>query len=403
MPAQVTPLNSDLYSRTMARAFDERDIIKANTGFQAFFGRGGGQGETLFSPDANLVEIDIVRGNRRIAVMIERGEGGRSTSKPETTSVKFTNFSRGYPLMEEVGSIHANQINNRMVGENPFNMTPSKRFRLQELAVKEHKEHVRRMSRTSEVLASQSIRTGIMDSIVGTLKTDLQYNFHRNAANSITVATGWNQASPTIMANIDNGCDKIKENGNVIPHGIVIGTDAFGFFLEDTALLAKADNRRFDQIEVNSNPVPNQFQRFVDAGFTPRGRLQTPGGYTLWMFTYVNSYINSGGTDTKYMPVDEALIFSLDSRCDRYFGPSEILPLSSQRLMWVREMLGFDLTGLPEPLNVEGPRGIISPAAFYNDAYPSEDGKSVTIRTQYAPIYAPITTDGFALLEGLIT
>ena len=65
---QTTPLGVDAYSRSMVMALNENEIIPTSTGFLSFFGRGNGK--TLFSPDASLVEIDISRGNKKTALLI---------------------------------------------------------------------------------------------------------------------------------------------------------------------------------------------------------------------------------------------------------------------------------------------------------------------------------------------
>lgn len=400
-----TPLGTDQYSRFQADVFDERKVIGVPTGFQSFFGRPETGAMTLFAPNALVVDIDIIRGNEKTAKMIMRGGNGRiiDAGQENTNEQKYSNFNRLFPLIEEEGDFNAAQINNRVAGENPFqNMSPLDRLRV--LATNTHMEHVRRTVRTFEVLAAQSVIEGQMDAIIGTSNTDMIYDFRRATGNTITVGTGWNQASPTIIADIDGACDQMREQGHVNPDMMIVGGQAMDAFINDTDVQTQADNRRFELIEVSTNnPVPERFARFVAGGFTPRGRLRTPKGYELWLFTYTDVYTNDAGTAVKYMPEDKAVLAYSGARCDRYFGPSETLPMTAQRVAFYQEFFGFNPLAAPMPPNIKNVASIINPAMFYFDAYVAANMKTVTARTQAAPIFVTTATDMFVTLQGLIT
>lgn len=400
-----TPLAVDPYSRFMVDVFDEKQIIGVPTGFQAFFGRPETGARTLFSPDSNVVDIDIMRGNEKIAALIHRGTNSRpiGTAQKNTNTQKYTSFSRLFPLGEEEGDINANQLLYRVAGENPYQkMTRLDRMRV--ISKEHHNEHIRRFIRLFEVLAASSVITGQHVAISGTTNTDLIYDFRRNSSNTVTVSTGWNQVGATILSDVDDGCDQIRASAHVNPDMIIIGGNAMDAFINNTDVQTQADNRRFELIEVGvGNPVPQKFMRFVDAGFTPRGRLRTPKGYELWMFTYTDIYETDAGTATKYMPEDKAVISYSGARCDRYFGPPERLPLSGSDIQMYTEYFGFNPLAAPMPPNVKDMSRAINPAMFYFDAYKSGDKKKITIRTQAAPIYATTQTDAFYTLEGLVT
>lgn len=87
----------DIFSRFMAREFDEKSVIAVPTAFQSLFGGPGS--ETVFSPDANDVDIDIIRGNERISALIPRGSVSRSlgSNQKNMNVEKYTTFSRKYP------------------------------------------------------------------------------------------------------------------------------------------------------------------------------------------------------------------------------------------------------------------------------------------------------------------
>lgn len=402
---QLTPLGVDPYSRLMAMGFDEKQIIGVPTAFQAFFGRPETGGKTLFSPNANVVDIDIVRGNEKTAVFIHRGQNARSlTVQKNTNDGKSSAFSRKYPLGEEEGDISADQLNFRQPSENPYAVNVTRFDRLRKIALGHHQEHIRRFVRLFERLGASSILTGQMPAILGAVNADLIYDFRRNAANTAAGAAVWDTGTPDIMADIEGRCDKVRQNGHANPDMMIMGAEAISSFVKDTTVQGLADNRRIEMVQVGTqNPVPPRMQRFVDAGLIPRGTLRTPKGYTLWMFSYIDGYETDADVFTPYMPVDQVLVAASTARCDRYFGPSATMPMTPGRVALYQEMFGF-APGLSQvPQNIKNPGDLILPEMFYNDAYVRENQTGVTIRTQSAPIFAPTQTDAFALLTDLST
>jgi Phage major capsid protein E len=399
---QTSPLLMDEYSRFMVDVFDERQLISVSTVFQSFFGRPENGSRTLFSPDAAAVDIDIIRGNERLAALIPRGVNARMLDKPDTTAQRFTNISRVYPLVEEEGNIDSNQLLFRRAGENPFDQN-TRLTRMRGHALDIHQESIRRTVRLFEYLAAQSVLTGKMPAIMGTTDANKQYDFLRPGTHIITVATEWDKALSTPLADVDTACGLIRTDGHAMADMMILGSQAMDAFVNHATVKALADNLRFELIEVGRNPVPPSFQRFVEAGAIPRGRLRTPRGYELWLFTYLDVYTDASGDPQPYMPVDEVLIASSTARCDRYFGPGESLPNVPARDALYQELFGFSPSVPQIPALIKNAGAIVSPLMFYCDAYVSENWKRVTCRTQSAPIFATTQTDAFVTLNGLIT
>jgi len=403
--AGLSPIAMDPFARFMVAAFKEEEIIGVPSGFQSFFGNPAGFGLTHFSPDANLVDIDIQRGNEKLAALIPRGTVSRplgSTQKNQRAE-KFTSFSRKYPLSEEEGDISADQLINRIAGENPY-AGATRESRLRVLALLQHKESIRRSVRMFEVLAAQSILTGKMDAIIGTTDTNLQYDFKRRATHNDTVSNPWDGGSADIQGDLTSACDLIRADGHSMPDGLFLGKSAIGAIINDTDMKAKADNRRYELIQVSTNnPVPDKYARFVESGWIPRGLLRLDSGYELWMFCYLDVFTDSAGDPQPYMPIDEAIVMSVNSRFDRYFGPPELLPPTAAKRAMYSELFGFDPAMPSVPANIKGTGSIVMGEMFYGDAYIGSQGKNVTIRTQSAPIFATTQTDNIVKLDGLIT
>lgn len=400
---QSTPTPLDQYSRVMVESFDERTVIGVSTGFQAFFGNPLNSGRTVFSDNSTVVDIDIIRGNEKIAALIQRGTNiSRPLEVKDASGQKFSSISRKYPLGEEESLVTAEQINSRIAGETP-SQAMDRKDRLKVISSQNHDEHAKRFTRMFEVLAAQSILTGKMDSIIGTANAGLQYDFHRSAGNTFSPAIAWDQAGGLPMTDIDAGCRVLRIKGKVKPDMLILGGGSINAMLTNDSFQAQADNRRFELIEVSTNnPVPPKYKRFTDAGFIARGRLRTAAGFELWMFTYIDGYTNSADAYVDYMPLDKALIASSDARCDRYFGPGENMPNASQRLDMMANVFGLDNPESMSLPDIKG-SGIVMPNMFHFDAYATHNNKGVVSRTQTAPIFATTMTDAFVVLEELTT
>ncbi len=398
-----TPNATDFYSRFMVEMFDERDVQATPRAFQAFFGNPLGMSRTVFSENEATVEIDILRANgERLSAMIHRGQVSDDVSRQKNvTEQKGTNIVRVYPLIEEEGNINSTQLLKRILGDNPF-ARRKQIDRMRELARDIHYDHIRKIVRTNELLASKSILTGQMPAIIGTTNTSLIYDFYRKATHDYNVTNKWDSGSQTILADIDDALDLIREDAYMKANFMALGSGAMNAFIADTAVKALADNRRFQLIEVNSNPVPSKFQRLIDAGWTARGRLMTPAGRVVWMFTNDDIYTDLSGTTQNYMPTDKVFFIPVEARMDRYYGPRDRLPVTSQEAAWYNEQFGFNMEVPPMPPNVETQNGIIVPASFFSDAYAPDGKKTVVLRTQQAPIFATTQTDAIVVLGEVV-
>ena len=392
-----TPQAVDQFSRFMVNMFDDRDAIGIPGGFAAFFGRPETGGRTIFSPDASAVDIDIIRGNERLAAMVRRGATRSLSGQKNTTEQKYTNFTRQFPLIEEEGDINSLQLIKRVAGENPYaGMTQHDRLRM--LAFDHHIEHVRRIGRKFEELSAQSIITGQMTAIDGTTNTDLIYDFKRASTHFVTVGTAWSTITSDILGDVDDACELIRADAHVNPDMMILSKVDMDAIVKNTAIQTQADNRRFELIQVSTNnPVPAKFDRFVAGGLIPRGRLRTPKGFEVWMFTYLDIYTDDAGAATEYLPDNKTIIAYSGARCDRYFGPPDVLPRTAAQAAWYREMFGFNMDAPPMPANIKG-SGTLMANMFHSDAYMASNNKALTIRTQAAPIFATTMTDAFVTI-----
>jgi hypothetical protein len=391
-----TPGTIDQYSRFMVDMFDEKQIIAVSTVWQTFFGRPEHGSRTVYSPDSEVVDIDIMRGNRRIAALVQRGTNSRNlNAKKNTVTQAYTTFSRVAPLAEELGAITATQINKRVAGENPYERI-SRQERTRALAREHHLEHIRRYVRLFEALAGSSLLGGQMPTILGTTNTDLLFDWCRNTAHFATPAIPWDAAGATILADIDHGCDTVFINGKVKANVMFMADDVATVFFTSVIIAALAEIRGYTFVRAGENNVcPPQLMPLKDGGASYRGYMQTPKGNELHLFTYMGVYDDADGNHQKYMPDGTIFIAHYGARCDRYFGPPEVLPQLSSDIAFYQEMFGMNMMAPSMPANIGNAGAIVNPNMFYSDAYRTDDKKKVLVRTQSSPIFATTQTDAF--------
>lgn len=400
----MTPNTTDFFSRFMIEKFDERQVQAVPRAFQALFGNPAGGSRTLFAPNEATCEIDILRANgERLAAAVHRGQSSDDVSRQKnTTDQNFTNTVRQFPLIETEGNINSTQLLKRMAGDNPY-ARRTQLDRNRELAMDIVTDNIRKQARTWEYFASQSILTGKMPAIIGTSNANLLYDFYRKATHSITVSNSWNSGSQDILGDIDGALDLIRQDAYMKGDFLAIGGNAMKALVADTTVQTLADNRRFELIQVSiNNPVPPRFARVVEAGWTAYGRLRTPKGREVWMFTNDDVYTDSTGTTQNYMPLDKAFLMPINARMDRQFGPRDRMPVTPSENQWYMEMFGFNMMAPTVPA-LQNASGIIMPEAFYHDAYMPEGKKNVVMRSQSAPIFATTQTDSIVVLNGLYT
>lgn len=403
MPEEIPSMGT--YSRFYQGLFDDREIISISKGFLSFFGNmeSDSPSETHFMMDNEVFDIEIIRGSKTIAALVPRGITGTIVNDPLEKEQGWTEFNRVFPLGQKTGYINAHKLSKRLAGEKPYQLL-TRAQRLQILAGKQHLSKIRQLMGLQELLASLSILEGKMPAILDTINPDLLYNFHRNPDNIFTVIVDWVTATlAQLLADIDKGVDAIRVNGKVVPDMLIIGRGVWNSLLLKDGIEKYFDLRRINQGTIDNNiDLPPRFNRFTgNGGFEPRGRLVTPKGNELWLFSYNQHHERPAGTVKYFLPEDQAVMAYSGLRADRFFGPPQILPNTSLDDIWYEEMFGFTPSTLPLPDNT--PNGNIFDSMMYHFlAYPSEDKETIRTKTQVAPVYVTTQTDAFFTFKGLL-
>lgn len=391
MPNNTTPSNLDGFSRFFANAFDENDVISVFSGFLAIFARR----RPFFRTDANVVDIDIVRGNEKHAKFIVRGTVGEYLKEQTTKGGKYTNFSRQFPLSEETENIDVEDISDRMAGENPF-AAKSRRERMRDSSIDGFHKMVGRTIRAWEIAAAQVMLTGTQPTILGNSDPDFLLDYKRNTDLIETLLAGEQfDGAADPLAVIDAKIDKLKQIGKVSGEfTVVMGAETIIGFFGNTKIKDAGDNRRL--VTVVKNPdlmAPQPIRDMIAGGMTYIAMASTNKGRKIHILTYDAWYDTDAGVSTPYMPDKSMLIMPFVFRADRYFGPGDTLPMNSLDMRYLSETFGITPRTNFSAVNIKAAPGVIDPRAFYTDAFPGGARKSAVLRVQTAPIFATTQTD----------
>lgn len=369
------------YTRLMAPVFTDLETIPVLTLFQAIIA--GSPGQTIIEVDANAIDIDIQRGNKKLAVYIPRGSDAINTSLNRSELEKFTSDTKLFPLIEELTPITSDMITKRMPGE-PVYAPLSRQAKQTALAMKAHREHMNRVIRKMEFSAAEAIRTGKQ-----TIHAGLQYDFYRLPAHNATVSTVWSTSATAVpVTDLSNAGDIVFRNGNRRPTDIIFSDQSWDEFLTTTEITNLANSRRIVHFVADmQQDAPAGYEGWVTAGGVFQGQVKA-GNWKFNMWTYPAIYETDTDIKTQYLPDGEVIILAKGARYDRYFGPQDRLEVDDEIF---RRIFGLgDIEGMSPNVVASG---IFTSNMFHVDAYGNRNNKAFNVRTQTAPIFPTTEID----------
>lgn len=376
---------SNNYTRFQAPVFSDLATIPVFTLFQTIFA--APTGRTIITPNAEVVDINIQRGNKKKAVYIPRGSDANNIGDALKRGLlaKYTSDAKIYPLIEEVSPVTSVMVAKPLAQEDPRN--PLDRMTRQAaLAMMEHREHMVRIIREMEFSASESLRTGLQ-----TIQGGLQYDFYRRASHTVNVLPAvWSTSATALpVTNLADAGTIIFRDGNRLPTDAIMGEGSWENFLATTQVKELADKRRINHFSSDmAATAPAGYEAWVAAGAIFQGRVKA-GNWNLNLWTYPAIYDNDAGTQVQYMPDDQVVVMAKGARFDRLFGPADRLEISDDEFYSRQFGISLD-AGVPASVTNSG---IFSSNMFHLDAYGGGNNKALNIRTQIAPIFPTIETD----------
>ncbi len=237
---------------------------------------------------------DVIKGKKTIAPFVGTEIGFKHIPRGDVKTLLYD-----FPLIAPLDVITENDVSSRMPGEAiGGGMTPAQR---------QERDRTRRIAllddmitRTEEAMIGELLRTGIMTITGDGVNTTIDLTPASVGWTAITDITDgtqdWDAATPapTILADLRNWKNDIRNDSGIVPDTVILGDDAAAAFLEDTAVLAMLDNRRALIGEINYADIE---------GAEYLGRI-----WGMDVFAYSDGYVNAAGSTVNFIDADYCII-----------------------------------------------------------------------------------------------
>lgn len=194
------------------------------------------------------VDIDIVKGNRRMAAFVHPRSGGQVLK-----GAGYSTESYKPPLVNPYDVTTADQLMTRLPGEDLYSgMTPAQRA-----AQKLMDEYTRlddATTRREEWMAVQAIVTGQIPVVGEGVNEIIDFGFTNKV--TLTSTARWGQSACKILENLEAWVDQVYTNGFANVDTVIMGKGAIKAFMNDEHVLKMLDNKRVNIGEIAPKDLP---------------------------------------------------------------------------------------------------------------------------------------------------
>lgn len=195
------------------------------------------------------VDIDIVKGDRRMAAFVHPRAGGQVL---ESSGYKTESYAP--PLVNPYDVTTADQLMTRLPGEDIYSgMTPAQR------AAQKLTEEYNRLNdattRREEWMAVQAIVTGQIPVVGKGVNEVIDFGFTNTE--TLTGTARWGQSGAKVLDNLDDWVEKTLTNGFANVDMAIFGKSALRAFLADENVQKQLDNRRIEMGIISPRDLPN--------------------------------------------------------------------------------------------------------------------------------------------------
>lgn len=235
------------------------------------------------------VDIDIVKGNRKMAAFIHPMVGGEIVQ-----AEGYETKSYAPPLINPATISTADQLLERLPGEDMYSgKTPADRAA--EKLIEEYNQLNDMTTRREEWMAAQVLTTGQLK--VKGKGVDEVIDF--GLTNKITLASTkkWGASAADIWGNLKDWKQQVSRNGFANANMVIMGKAAADAFMADATVAKLLDNRR---IEIGA-VKPEE----MEGGLTYYGHLNLPG---VDIYGYDEVYLDDETGETKPLIPDNVVL-----------------------------------------------------------------------------------------------
>lgn len=235
------------------------------------------------------VDIDIVKGNRKMAAFIHPMVGGEIVQ-----AEGYETKSYAPPLINPATISTADQLLERLPGEDMYSgKTPADRAA--EKLIEEYNQLNDMTTRREEWMAAQVLTTGQLK--VKGKGVDEVIDFGLTNKITLTSTKKWGASDADIWGNLKDWKQQVSRNGFANANMVIMGKAAADAFMADATVAKLLDNRR---IEIGAIK-PEE----MEGGLTYYGHLNLPG---VDIYGYDEVYLDDETGETKPLIPDNVVL-----------------------------------------------------------------------------------------------
>jgi len=255
------------------------------------------------------IQIDITRGEERVAIDVLAGTGPNGQKK----LIPYTSKEYVTPAYDESYLLTAGQTKFRLAGQNAFVERDVNRA-MSDFFTEAMIDAQARIDRAVERQAIEVLTLGTL-----TFENNESIDFKMKASHKLTAVATWDNATADAALDLEKACDEVRKDGLMAPDMCIMGDASFREFLNLTQTKDRINFRRADLIDI---PSPRPLA--AEQGATFQGSLST-GPYKLDIFTYPQWYVTSADgvlpvTKARYMPSEKVIVMNSQARLDLWYG-----------------------------------------------------------------------------------
>lgn len=268
------------------------------------------------------IDVDFVKGNRRLAPFVHPKVGGKTVPNAGYQTSSYTP-----PLMAPNTVTTAEELMNRLAGENPYSGKTAAERGVEKLA-KETKELEDMITRREEWMSAQALFTGKIPIIGEGVDEEIDFGF-TNKEKISTANKKWNVETADPISDIREWRIKVQKTGHVNCNIMIMSSDVVGYFLKNPIVQKTLDTKAYDLAVIKPKELPN--------GATYIGTL-SEFGMDIYEYneTYLDDWTNPEKPEDK-MLVPEKTVALLSSSADygRYYGAVTIVDEESKQFITI--------------------------------------------------------------------
>lgn len=265
------------------------------------------------------VDIDIVKGDRRMAAFVHPRVGGTVLE-----GKGYTTESYKPPLVNPYDVTTADQLMSRLPGEDLYSgMTPAQR------AAQKLTEEYNRLNdattRREEWMAVQAILTGQIPVVGKGVNETIDFGFTNTK--TLTGTARWGQSGAKILDDLDDWVEETLTNGFANVDMAILGKSAARALLADEKVQKVLDNRRIEMGLIQPRELPNGV-RYI-------GHLNKPD-LDLYEYTevYYDDWTNPNAPETKALiPANKVVLINSNPGYMMAYGACTYIDDASQQ--WI--------------------------------------------------------------------